>query len=540
MRKLASVVVPIVILAACGSPSPPVPGDGGGRPVPGGTVVIGLLSDIQSWNPYLVEDLDSEQVLSLVYPSLVIEQPDYRRHPPSFEPSLARSWTWSDDHRVLTLELETNARWSDGVPITSADVAFTWRVQTSDEVGWLYGDSKGTIERVEPVDDDTVRVVFTHAHPYQLMELNDGLIIPAHAWSGIPLADWSTTEWRSRVVAGGPFTLDRHVPQQQISLVRNPGFAKPERPYLDRVVFRIVPSAQSLVTQLLAGDIDFLQSIPPSEVNRFRRRDGIELVIYDGRSYSHVCWNTTRPALADRRVRQALTTAIDRQTLIDVVYAGFGRIAVGPVLSTFWAFNDTLEPLPFDPAAAQTLLAEAGWRDSDDDGMADRNGAPLSIELLAPAENETRQDLAILIQEDLRRVGVAAELRIVEWGTMVSAMQSGSFDGLINQWQEPTRIDLDGIWHSAEPTEPTFNFGRYSNPEVDRLLAAVAEVTDFRAREPLYDRIQELVVADQPYTFLVETVSITAHSSRIHGADINAATPYFNIDEWFVRTDADD
>ncbi|MGD8440782.1 MAG: ABC transporter substrate-binding protein [Holophagae bacterium] len=539
MKQLASAVVPLVILVACGSPSAPPIGGDDGRPAPGGTVVIGLLSDIQSWNPYLVEDLDSEQVLSLIYPSLAVEQPDYRLHPPSFEPALARSWSWSDDHRVLTLELDPTARWSDGVPISSADVVFTWQVQTSDEVGWLYGDSKSTIERVEPVDEDTVRVVFTHEHPYQMMELNDGLIIPAHVWGNIPFADWSATDWRSQVVAGGPFTLDRHVPQQEISLVRNPGYATPDRPYLDRVVFRIVPSEQSLVTQLLAGDIDFLQSIPPSEFNRFRRRDGIDLVIYDGRSYSHVCWNTTRPALADRRVRQALTTAIDRQTLIDVVYAGFGRIAVGPVLSTFWAFDDRLAPLPFDPAAAQALLAEAGWRDSDNDGMADRDGAALSVELLAPAENETRQDLAILIQEDLRRVGVAAELRIVEWGTMVSAMQSGEFDGLINQWQEPTRIDLDGIWHSAGPGDPTFNFGRYSNPEVDHLLSAVADVADFHAREPLYDRIQELIVADQPYTFLVETVRITAHSSRIHGADINAATPYFNIGDWFVRTEAD-
>ncbi len=533
MKQMLSVLVPVAILTACGSPSPSSDA-GAGPPQPGGMVVIGLLSDVQSWNPYLVEDLDTEHVLSLIYPSLAVEQPDYQRHPPSFKPALARRWSWSDDHLELTLELDPAARWSDGVPITSSDVVFTRQAQSSEEVGWLYADSTSSIDRVEAIDEHTVRVTFTHHHPYQMMELNDGPIIPAHAWGEIPFADWADTSWRTRVVAGGPFTLDRHVPQQEIALVRNPGYSKPEQPYLDRVVFRIVPSERSLVTQLLAGGIDFLGSVPPSEVNRFRRRKELNLVIYDGRSYSHICWNTARPQLADRRVRRALTMAIDRETLIDVVYAGFGRISVGPVLSTFWAFNHELEPLPFDRDAASVLLAEAGWHDSDGDGMADRGGERLTVELLAPAENATRQDMAILIQENLRQIGVAAELRVVEWGTMMAAMQNGEFDGLVNLWQEPTRIELDGIWRSAAPGEASFNFGRYSNPAVDRLLDEVAATVGFSERRPLYHDIQELIVADQPYSFLVETMRITAHRSRLRGADINAATPYFNIDEWYV------
>jgi len=536
MKKTASLLLLIVVLVACGaSPTSPPPADDG-PPAPGGTVVIGLLSGVQNWNPYLVEDVDTNQLLALIYPSLAIEQTDYHVHPPTFAPSLARFWTWSDDHLELTLELDPDARWEDGVPITADDVVFTWHIQTSPEIDWLFSDAKDAIETVEAVDDHTVRVRFTHVYPYQFMDLNDGFIIPAHTWSEIPQGSWFDTDWSTHVLAGGPFRLVGRTPQQEITLERNPGYHRAGLPYLDRLVFRIVPSQQGLMNQLMAGEIDFLRSIPPSEIDRVRGRDDLELAIYDDRSYTHICWNTTKPSLADPRVRTALTTAIDREMIIDVVYAGMGRLGVGPVLSDFWAFNRDLAPLPFDPGEARAIMEEAGWVDSDGDGILDRNGVPFTIELLAPAENERRQDIAVLVQQDLERIGIKVEPRIAEWGTMMAAMQEGDFDALVNRWEEPTQIDLEDLWRSAPPGEPTFNFGRYSNPEVDRLLTEVSEMSTFAEQKPVFDLIQELIVADQPYTFLLENTRVTAHSKRIQGALINAATPYFNIDEWSVSS----
>jgi len=535
MKKLVSVSVFLVLAAACGSEEPTytTPASGG-PPDRGGTVVVGIVSDVQSWNPYLVEDLESEHVLSLLYPSLAVEQTDYHRHPPSFAPSLATSWTWSEDHRVLTLELNPDARWSDGAPITSRDVVFTWRAQTSPEVGWLYGYVKDFIETVEAVDDHTVRATFSHVYPYQLMDLNDGPIIPAHAWSEIPFDAWGDTDWKAHALSGGPFSLSDHTPQQEIVLTRNPSYFRAPLPHLGRVVFRISPSADGLLTQLLAGEIDFLQSVPPDRLDRVASRDDLEMVIYDNRSYTHICWKTDSGPMADPAVRNALTTAIDRQKIIDVVYAGFGRIAVGPVLSPFWAFNRELRPLPFDPGAARAALEAAGWTDSDGDGFVDRNGQTLSIEILAPAENELRQDIALLVEGDLEQVGVRVEPRFVEWGTLMAILDAGEADAVVNMWEEPTQIDLEGLWHSPAPGEPTFNFGRYANPEVDELLREVAELTNFAEQKPLLDRIQALIVADQPYTFLVENTRITVHSALIDGAEINAATPFFNIDEWTV------
>ena len=517
-----------LVAAGCspsGTPTPSAPAD---------TVVVGLLADIQSWNPYLAEDAANEEVLSLIYPSLAIEQVDYQQHPPSFAPSLAESWEWSEDHLSLTFHLRSDAKWSDGVPVTSEDVLFSWRAQTSDALGWMWSDITDSIEAVEAPDAHTVTYRFTHRYPYQLMDVNDGPIVPAHAWADIPFDRWEETDWRDLVVSAGPFLPGAYTPQQEIILRRNPHYFVPDRPRIERLIFRIVPSKTGLFTQLLAGGIDLVNDIPPSEAERVRANPELELTAYADRSYTHICWNLERPLFADPMVRRALGMAIDRETLIDAVYDGFARPSVGPVLSTMWAFNRDLAELPYDPGGAVALLAEAGWRDSDGDGLLDRDGQPLAFEVLAPSESDVRQDISLLVERDLARIGVTATPRPMEWGAVQAAIDEGDFDAFVNRWIEPTQVDLEEIWHSVPPDVPTFNYGRYDNPEVDRLLEEVAAAADVAAQKPLLDRIQALIVADQPYTFLVENTRLVGLNSRVKGADINDATLFFNVTEWEV------
>jgi len=484
------VVAAAFLAVACSPQGPETPSD---------TVVIGALSDIASWNPYLAEDAFDEEILSLIYPSLAVEQVDYQQHPPSFAPSLAESWEWSDDHLVLTFHLRTDAVWSDGVPVTSEDLLFSWRAQTSEALGWLWSDITDNIDTVEAPDAHTVRYTFTHRYPYQLMDVNDGPIVPAHAWAG--------------------FVADR--------------------PRVSRLVFRIVPSKTGLFNQLLAGGIDLVNDIPPAEAARVLDDPDLELAVFPDRSYTHICWNLDKQVFADPRVRRALGMAIDRETLIDAVYGGFGRPSIGPVLSTMWAFNHDLKPLSHDPAAAIELLAESGWEDHDGDGILDRNGQPLAFEVLAPSESEVRKDVCLLLERDLARIGVRATPRLMEWGAVQAAVAKGDFDAFVNRWIEPTQVDLEGIWQSAPPGVPTFNFGHYANHEVDQLLVKVAAASDFETQKPLLDRIQALIVADQPYTFLVENTRLVGVNSRIHGAKINDATIFFNVDEWEITRQPD-
>jgi peptide/nickel transport system substrate-binding protein len=540
MKRLIGICLVALAAAGCPGETPTTPPIARGAPVRGGTAVIGELGDVLTWNPYLAEDQTTEEILSLVYPSLAIEQVDYRLHPPSFEPHLATSWSWSEDRLELVFHLDERAVWTDGVPVTAGDVVFSWRTQISPELGWPIAGAKDFIESVEAVDPHTVRFRFSRSYPYQLMDANEGLVIPAHAWSEIPYGQWRDTDWSGRVVSAGPFRRASHRPQQELVLERNDQYWKPGLPRLDRVVWRPVPSKTSLLTQLLTGDIDVLNGVPPADANRVRRDPRLGLVLFPDRGYSQIRWNLRRPPFDDAEVRRALTLAIDREMIVDVVYEGFGRVATGPILSGMWAFNRELEPLPHDPVAARRLLGEAGWADSDGDGVLDRAGRSFTFELLTNAENELRQDICILVEDSLARLGIRVTPRFVEWGTLLSLEQRGEFDAIVSRWIEPTLIDLDDLWHSASPREPTMNTGGYTNPEVDRLLAEVSDATDFAEQKPLLDRIQELIVADQPYTFLVETVRLVGVNGRIQGADINDATPYFNLEEWWVADASED
>ncbi len=540
MRRFLTLGLAVLLAvgAGCGRPhgGRPSPAAATASPTPqrGGTVVIGSLSDIQNWNPYLTETAFADDVLALLYPTLMIEQVDYRRHPPSFAPNLASSWDVSADGLAITFHLRPDAVWSDGVPVTARDVVFAYHTRLSPVIGWEAESLAARIDSVVAVDDHTVRFHFTHRYPYQLMDANDGPIIPAHAWAAIPYERWDRVDWEKKALSAGPFVLASWTPQQQFVFVRNPRYFKAGRPYLDRLVWRIIPDQGGLLTQLGTGDIDFMQGIPPREADAVRANPRLQLIHFQDRSYGYIGWNTRRPLFHDPRVRRALTLAIDRAQILDTVLRGFGRPAAGPVLSSMWAFDPGLEPYPYDLGRARRLLAEAGWSDTDGDGVLDRDGRPFAFELLTNAGNDMREDICQLVHDQLRRAGIRATPRFIEWGTMLSRLEHGTFDAYVSAWREGTQIDLGPIWHSARPGQPTYNYVGYADPEVDRLIERVQRRADFEAQKPDLYRIQRIIHRDQPYTFLYEGERLDGLNRRVHGAEINDATPYFNVDQWFV------
>ncbi len=526
----------IAFAAACGPSAPTTKPGQVTAPAHGGTVVIGTLSGIHNWNPYLNETALGDDVLSLLYPTLAIEQVDYRTHPPSFTPNLASSWKFSPDHLTLTFHLRSGAHWSDGVPVTSADVLFSYRTRTNPEIGWEIENLKRKIRSVDAPDAHTVRFHFTHRYPYELMDANDGPIIPAHAWSSIPYGTWDRQDWRKLALSAGPFMLDSATPQQQFVLKRNPLYWKKGRPFLDRLIWRIVPDQGNLLTQLRTGEIDFMQGIPPRQAGQLRNDPRVRLIHFPDRSYGYIGWNCRKAPFDDARVRRALTLALDRQTILDTVVRGYGRLATGPVLSTMWAYDHALVPYPYDPARARTLLTSAGWTDTNGDGILDRDGKPFAFELMTNAGNEMREDICQMVAGQLRRVGIKVDIRFIEWGTMLSRLEHGTFDAYVSAWREGTQVDPAPLWHSAPPGAPTYNYVGYANPEVDRLIDRLPALETAAAQKPLLDRFQELVHRDQPYTFLYEGERLDGINRRIQHAIINDATAYFNVDEWTVSS----
>ena len=532
-RVLALLTATLAVAAACNREPSAGPQGAARGTRPGGQVIVAAVADVTTFNEYQSAGEDTEMaIIDLLFPALMTEQPDYLLHPPSFAPRLATSWEFSSDNKILTFHLRPDARWSDGVPITSEDVRFTFQAQKDPQVGSTGIEIKDFIRDVEVVDPQTVRFHFTRAYPYQLMDANDGHIVPAHAWGKIPFDKWRTMDFEKVLVTGGPFRVASHTPQQTLVLERDPTWWGNPRPYLDRLVFRVLPDIGSRMGQLFAGQVQLVPRVPPQDAERIAASPELRLVAFPGRDLGMVMWNNRRAPFTDRRVRRALTLAINRKAAVDTVYHGHARLANGPILSSMWAFDRNLPELPFDPALAADLLARAGWSDPNGDGVRERDGKPFEFDLLYPAGNTMRQQLALLIQADLARVGVTVRPVQAEFTSLIARVESGDFDATIWAWVEPTKIDLTGEWSTPTDAQGSNNISGYSNAEVDRLIAVAREEADYTRAKPVLDRIQELIVADQPATFLYEADVLVGVSRKLHGADMNGASVFFNVDEW--------
>ncbi|HPC84513.1 MAG TPA: ABC transporter substrate-binding protein [Thermoanaerobaculaceae bacterium] len=505
-------------------------GGGGGATGGGQELIVAIPADVETFNEYQStgESLENA-IIDLLFPTLFEEQPDFAEHPPTFLPRLATAWQFSTDGRVLRVKLRQDAFWSNGFRVTAEDVRFTLMAQKSQEAGSLFVEQKAAIRSLEVLDAFTFQVHFSRVYPYQLMDLNDGHIIPVNAWGGTPFPEWPHADFTPSLVSCGPFRLASRTPQQTTVLERDSRHWNP--PQLERLVLRVIPDSAAQVRQLLAGRVHFIPMVAPRDADRLQKSDKVKVVGYPSRLLGFLAWNNRRPPLGDARVRRALTLAINRAALVDAVYLGHASVASGPVLSSMWAFDRTLAPLPYDPEGARQLFADAGWRDGDGDGVLDREGRRLALELLYPATNSLRAQMAVLIQADLAKVGVAASPRPVEFGALMARQESGDFDAVLAAWEEATKVDLASGWATASAEAGSGNFFGYSNPELDRVLADVAAAPDLERARVLLARAQQLIVADQPVTFLYEARQLVAFSSRLT-ATPNPALVFFGIANW--------
>ena len=535
--RLVVVAVVALLAAACDqSIEPPAPAVSLEEPQRGGTIVIGSGADIGGVNELTSSHSTfSRSILEKLFLHLLEEQPDYALHPPTFAPQLAAGYEWSEDHLVLTLHLRPEVVWSDGVPVTAEDVRWTWQAQINPELAWEYAQVKESIVDMEVVDSHTLKVLFKQATASQLTDLNEGVILPRHAWSRLPLAQWNEqSEWfKENLVVNGPFILESWSPQSEIVLRRNESFYRPEQPYLDRVVFRIVPEKSNRILQLLAGDLDLVEQIPPAEAARIRDEEQLDLLEFWHRQYDFICWNLGNPLFADASTRRALTMAIDRQSIIDALLFGYARVATSPIISTVWAHDPELEPWPYDPAKARELLADGGWIDADGDGILERDGRPFRFELSTNTDSRIRVDAAVMIQEQLRRVGIDAQVRRMEFNTLVDKNLEHDFDATLGAWGIDTSLDLTYAFHT-DSIDNGYNFGSYSNPEVDRLIDEFRRQTDPEVMGSIIRTIEAILHQDQPYTFLWEPKRLTGINRRLVNVQTNPLSSFFHLEEWWL------
>lgn len=500
----------------------------------GTTLVIGLLSDPGTLNPLYASSTQAKDIVERMFLKLLDEESDFVR----FRPRLAESWSFSSDGLQLTFHLRRDVTWHDGTPCTAHDVKFTWECQTDTLVSWPGRHLKDRITAVDVLDDYTVRFQYSNPYPYQLMDANDGVILPRHLLDRIAKEKLRTCDFNRSPVGNGPYRFTRWESKQYLILEKNPDYYNAGTVKIERIVFRIIPDMITLLSQLKAGEIDCLESIPPDDAESIKREfPQLRLYTYPSRSMTFISWNCTNELLGDEEVRRALGMAIDRRAIIETVWRGMAEECRSPMHPVLWAFDTAIEALPFNPAASRAILEAHGWSDRNGDSVLDREGEAFSLEMISNYGNQQRIDIMTMVQAQLKKIGVNVELRVLGWNAFIEQITGFEYDSCVMGWKVGTRADLMEFWHSSSIGSGGMNIAGFRDPIVDVRIGEARNTLDREAARKLWNDCQRIIYQAQPFCFIAVPYEIYALDRRFTNVEPNPITFFYNLEEWGITGD---
>lgn len=537
----------------------------------GGRLVIAMRSEPKTLNPVLAQDAPSHDVIRCLTADLI----DINRASQKTEPALAKSWTVSRDGKQYTLRLRRGLRFSDGQPLDADDVVFSFQVYLDEKIDSPQRDLLvvgGKPMSVVKVDQYTVR--FEMSQPYAAAErLFDGIaILPRHLLEGVYRNGGFSDAWNISMAPGefaglGPFRLKEYVPGQRIVLERNPFYWKQDKsghrlPYLDQLVFLFVANEDAQVIRFQAGDADILTRFSAENFAVLEKQQSAKHYHLNdlgaGLEYNFLFFNLNSvdskalPEVArkqawfqDKRFRQAVSAAIDRDSIVRLVYSGRATPLWTQVTPGNRLWIDAAIPHPaMSVAHARELLQSAGFTWKSDGALVDSHGNPVEFSILTSSSNAQRVKIATLIQDDLSKLGMNVQIASLEFHTMVDRLlTSHDYDaavmGLVSGDADPTsemNVWMSNgdthLWHPNQ-TQPSTPW----EAEMDRLMQQQLITLDYAKRKRLYDRVQEIVADELPVICLVGPDILVGASDRVGNFRPAILDPYtlWNIDQLYIQ-----
>ena len=403
-RSLLKLTYVLIIASIIGSGCTQKPAE----PAKPQAVTVGSIGEPKKLLPMLASDGASGDIAGLVFNGLVKYNPDIE-----LVGELAESFTITPDCREVEFMLRSDVTWQDGAPFTADDVQFTYETMIDPTVATPYGDAFHRIQSLEVIDPHHIRVTYREPFAPAIESWGMGMI-PKHLLDGI---DLNTSEFNRQPVGTGPYKMKEWTTGQRVVLEANENYFE-GKPKVPEYIYRIIPDTATMFLELRTGGLDYM-GLTPIQFDRqtvdayFTKH--FQKFEFPAFSYVYMGYNLKDSRFADVRVRRALTMGINRQSVIDGVLLGHGRIATGPFLPESWAYNRNVTPLPYDPEASRALLADAGWEDHDGDGLLDKDGQPFAFTILTNQGNDQRKKTAEIVQRDLQALGITVEIRVVEW-----------------------------------------------------------------------------------------------------------------------------
>jgi peptide/nickel transport system substrate-binding protein len=564
-----------LVLAGCGSKTAQPPQPGGKQPaqetpVVGGTMIYTTIGDAKILIPSLTADTASSFITGLVYDSLLTMDVNL-----NFNPGLASSWDIKDD-KIYTFNLRNDVKWHDGQPLTARDVIATFHAILHPKYTGVragdYSGMKGVRELLatysatrkelseKKIDDATADARMIEA--YEAWKKTDALraegdhkivvelsepfapflqrfslmgITPAHLLEGKMGTALRDSAEAKKPVGTGQFRFVEWVKDSHIVLQRNPDWkwgVKQKTNNIERMIVKVIPDSQANMVALETGETDYA-AIQPDNFEHFKSKvNHVQTVEYMSFVYTYVGYNLKNPMFADKKVRQAITHAINRQEIVDTILLGHGTLAHSHGSPARWDFNPDVPKFEFNIAKADQLLDEAGWVKGAD-GIRAKDGKKFSFKLVTNNGNKIREQSAVIIQQALKKVGIDVKVELMEWNAFLDWVDGNEKEAYILGWSLGSEPDSHVIWHSTGGFNAMHG---YQNADVDRLVEEGRKNTDLAKRKEIYGQLQRILAEDQPYTYLFFPNTLVGVNKRLKGlpSEVGAVGPMWNFEDWWI------
>lgn len=492
----------------------------------GDTLIMGTIGEASNLIPLLANDSASSEVSEQIF----IAPLQYDKNL-KIVPWAAESYEVLEGGQRLRFTLRPGILWEDGVELTAADVEFTYKTMIDPNTPTVYSEIFKAISSFTVTGKYSFEV--TYNEPFaQAPETWVRKILPKHILENENLRE---TRYARAPVGAGPYTFKQWDAGSRIVLEANPLYFE-GRPNIDRLVYVTIPDITTMFLELKAGALDMMGLTPQQYMFQSKdlgkTYDGFQ---YPSLSYTYLGYNHESPLFSDVRVRQAIAHVVDKQEIIAGALLGLGQPTIGPYPPGSWVYNTNIKDYPTSVAKAEKLLEEAGWKKDGKGMLRNAKGLPFVFTVMTNQGNEQRIKSAIIIQSQLKQLGMDVSVRTVEWATFFSQfVNKGYYDAVILGWTTPLDPNLFDVWHSSNMRPKGLNFMKYANSELDVLIEHGRKTFNQAERKRIYDRAQEILHHDQPYCFLYVPYALPVVHKRFKGITQAPAGILYNLKDWWV------
>ena len=510
----------------------------------GGTVVIATSADPDALFPPLTWVMEGRQATELIYEYLADVGPSMNTiGEEGFVRQLASGWKWSPDSMSLAFSIEPKARWHDGISVTARDVAFSFEVYRDSTVGSIVRESLADIDSVTVSDSLTAVFWFRRRTPHQFYDAAaQMLIIPQHVFGIVPrdsLRAFSSA--RAPIGSGryrfGSWTRGSHF--DVIAVPRHYRGAAGTR----RIVWTITPEYKTALARLLGGEADVFANVRQETIPELTARNQFRLISLPGMAYAFMAFNLrdksnqSRPhrLFESRDLRRAITMSLDRDAMVRNLFDTLASVSIGPTVRAYPTTDVSVKQIPFDRAHAERILDSLGWRRDKPGATRTKNGIPLKFDVIVPVSSLSRSSMALMIQEQLRQVGIAMKIEQMDFNTFGEREKARNFDAELGAWTLTSSPgSVRDAWGSHAAAEGGLNRGAYRNPIFDALVDSALSAPTTAASRNYFTRANQVIVDDAPAVWLYEPRMLIAVHRRIRTTPMRPNSWWLDIAGWRI------